>query len=833
MSNTLADAMHTWYSLQLGHDGDLIELEREYFGAADDETWADAALRFYSAANGSSPVGSLADEALKYYSAIAGDQDLSGINGPPGGYTLTDYINYVFRVSSGHSPIPTANLVAHYEAGDLLGGQAFPNLLTPEQQSFESGIVGWSLYQVTGESSGEQALIGANSLKATATVAGVDCYAYMLATQSPDVVEGLTYTFVASVKAGPSTVGQLALFTLNWVNSVGASVGTLTSPSVTADNTWQTITLTGVAPAGAVKAGFAIRHRGVSTAIGNVLYWDKIGAWQGSSTEWRDSNGLPPDGYPVDLWADISAEQQNLLTVNQATIETDLTGLSAFGTGTISVVNSNPAEGSNCGKIVANGGNVSFGSVNTDPYRIPVIPGKPYTGLVSVRVNAAVDRQASVIIAWLTSTGTTAGDIAGPSSIPTTTWSQRSVTGIAPANAAYAYVFLRVTSALASQEYFIDKLSLALGYSQVWEAPDPSKTPHNLTQPTPAIRPLFRNANKNLLTYNQATIETNTDWIVAYTNCTIARVTTEKLSGSASLEIISTVDGSGVRAGPAETLSVLPPAIPGRTYTGVVSMKRAVGQGDVNFYSRIKFFDSSGTSIDAGSNETPIPMYEGSWQQQKSSAVAPANAAYVNVSAVIVNPNPALGDIFYADQFGVWEGPTTDWLPPVTLFNGEPGIQFIGPNTYMDYDPSIVIAQPYTVYAVVSLDSSGTNPFIYDTGEVDGGNRGALTSGGGLWQLFSGVALNSTASLTGYPNVVISGIVDADNSVIAVNDMETGGPAGPNSLSFIRVGNRYTQSGNSGLSGTLFTLLFYNGRHDDATVKSITDYLMTKYGIGA
>lgn len=89
MSESLADLMHTWYVSQVGTEDSLIGLERQYFGASDTETWADAALRFYAGANGSSPVGSLNTEAFIYYSGISGLE-------PAEDFTLTDHMYWTF-----------------------------------------------------------------------------------------------------------------------------------------------------------------------------------------------------------------------------------------------------------------------------------------------------------------------------------------------------------------------------------------------------------------------------------------------------------------------------------------------------------------------------------------------------------------------------------------------------------------------------------------------------------------------------------------------------------------------------------------------------------------
>ena len=81
----------------------------------------------------------------------------------------------------------------------------------------------------------------------------------------------------------------------------------------------------------------------------------------------------------------------------------------------------------------------------------------------------------------------------------------------------------------------------------------------------------------NLLTTNQASVETDTTGFSAIAGCTIARTTAQAKVGAASLLVTSTTGASGGGAAGTPRATSGKAVTPGVTYTGIASVLNGVG----------------------------------------------------------------------------------------------------------------------------------------------------------------------------------------------------------------------------------------------------------------
>ena len=173
----------------------------------------------------------------------------------------------------------------------------------------------------------------------------------------------------------------------------------------------------------------------------------------------------------------------------------------------------------------------------------------------------------------------------------------------------------------------------------------------------------------NLLTANQASIETDTTGLDAHSNCTISRTTSQAYHGSASLQV--TCNGAGDAAFRAYG-GTFAAVIAGETYTATVALKSAATARTARIY--VWWYTAANAFID-GSTSGAFTTSTSSWKVLSDSVVAPATAAKALVYVIVFSP--AASEIHYADCFGLWRGAGGKWqLPGVPI----PGQSHIATN---------------------------------------------------------------------------------------------------------------------------------------------------------
>ena len=163
----------------------------------------------------------------------------------------------------------------------------------------------------------------------------------------------------------------------------------------------------------------------------------------------------------------------------------------------------------------------------------------------------------------------------------------------------------------------------------------------------------------NLLTANQASLETDTTGWGDTANCTIHRNTGLALVGAASLDMVSSAAGDVL----AQTTVAGIPVSAGATYTAVASFV----SGAVSRTARvgIQWFDSGGSWIAAVSGSAVTTTIGAAWGESMVTAVAPSNAVTANVY-VTVQSCAAASEYHFVDRIGIWAGSGGQWAMPGT-----------------------------------------------------------------------------------------------------------------------------------------------------------------------
>lgn len=156
----------------------------------------------------------------------------------------------------------------------------------------------------------------------------------------------------------------------------------------------------------------------------------------------------------------------------------------------------------------------------------------------------------------------------------------------------------------------------------------------------------------NLLSPNQASVETNTTGFNNNTNCTLARSTAQALDGAASLEITAAAIGISLGATLPGTSGI--PVVPGKSYTARASMRAAV----TGRATRVGFnwYTAAGAYLSTN-NGTNFADVTTGWAEGSATFVAPATAAFAQITFGVVDAAQALGEVHYVDRISLVETP--------------------------------------------------------------------------------------------------------------------------------------------------------------------------------
>jgi hypothetical protein len=161
--------------------------------------------------------------------------------------------------------------------------------------------------------------------------------------------------------------------------------------------------------------------------------------------------------------------QDNMLTQNQGSLETDTTGWAANVNCAIARTTAQALDGLASLQLTSTAGGDMSAITPTGLNGTAVQPSTQYTALASFRTSASV-RAVHVDILWYTAAGALISTSTGASvNDAANGWVTASITTNSPANAAFAAVRAYVVAAGAANEvHYVDEISLAPGSSTQW-----------------------------------------------------------------------------------------------------------------------------------------------------------------------------------------------------------------------------------------------------------------------------------------------------------------------------------------------------------------------------
>lgn len=175
--------------------------------------------------------------------------------------------------------------------------------------------------------------------------------------------------------------------------------------------------------------------------------------------------------YPNGRVALALQDRQNLMSANQADLETSALGWTSVSNATSSRITSTFAHGVASLQIQSNAAGNSWASTPVGTSGLAVVGSKQYTAMALVRQVSATARNCRIDINWYDAAGALLSTSSGASTlVNTTNWSQQlSVTATSPVGAAWANVQLNVlATAAAGEQFAFDSIGLRPGSSATW-----------------------------------------------------------------------------------------------------------------------------------------------------------------------------------------------------------------------------------------------------------------------------------------------------------------------------------------------------------------------------
>lgn len=497
----------------------------------------------------------------------------------------------------------------------------------------------------------------------------------------------------------------------DWIPIIGSSIPTPHASTHTAGGSdpLQNLTIT---PTAANQKPLIVKGAAAQSA--------NLQEWQGSSATVLAN--VTKDGYinaitppAADLttkaattaWAAERATIGNLLTTNQANAceDTTTTGFTAAWSISLASTTDQYYRGTRSLQFTTNnliGCGVSIGSNSTVTNgTIPVDAGRPYTFVYHVRSDSQAEAFAARIY-WWQANGTSAASTASIDGVTVTTstsaWKRVEVTGIAPANAVYAGLYVRRVSGVLGTVHYVDAVGFWAGAGGTWQLPGvpitdlgsrynaaESCVEHWDIQLATWVQQSYRNKVGNLLTTNQAsgtdalgTIPSGESPAMYCPAGTMLSSTAQSFLSTRSFEITSsggsTGPNFGTNAGTIADVGQRIIATPGSTYTFTIAAMSPTVTRVVNHIHY--FYNSAGAVI--GTSTTTFTALSSTWQRFTATVVAPALTAFVGSRWYLASS--ANGEVSYWDACGVWQGAGGEWaLPGTPIVNT--GRRVTHPNT--------------------------------------------------------------------------------------------------------------------------------------------------------
>jgi hypothetical protein len=325
-----------------------------------------------------------------------------------------------------------------------------------------------------------------------------------------------------------------------------------------------------------------------------------------------------------------------MLTANQASLETDLTGWVNNGNAFLARSVADAADGVASLQLTAAGAG-DMSAVTSPSTGIPCDPSTVYTAVARFKA-ATVARNVRVILNWRTAADASISSTIGAAFPDVTTgYSLAWVTGASPANAAFVRVLVQADAVGAAEVHRVDTISLVPG----------------------AV---------NLLTEDQASSEA----ALAYTAVagTVARTVPGDYGGLLPKQggSMLAITGTATPQNSYGRQTTPTPAIPATNYTIVASFRTVAPYGvprSVRLNAR--WLDAASAQISEPASGQVFDSDTG-WTQVVWQVTSPALTASVQVEPQIMGQSN--GEVHFVEALAVIPGWFTDYVPPLAWTPG-------------------------------------------------------------------------------------------------------------------------------------------------------------------
>jgi hypothetical protein len=330
----------------------------------------------------------------------------------------------------------------------------------------------------------------------------------------------------------------------------------------------------------------------------------------------------------------------NLLTANQASMETDASAWTNNSGTTVALSSAQALFGTNSLLVTFTG--AGSAQIKTSGTNIPITPGIPYTMAAHVRGSVGA-RSTNVGFYWFRANGTSIGssvttvDSQKPTSL--TEWRRYSATAIPPAEATSVQPFILFNTGSVSDAVYVDGVGFWQGSGGAYALPGAGPIANLGAGQTISTSAAAATTRVNLVADPDATAVSN--WFNNPTNGTLTLDTSVSWSGTSSIKHSSVAAGVAVSGGPRMAVpstasSTYGPASEGLPYTYSVYLKadRPGMKAHLRIFWRSIFNINYSTS-----QSSDVDISDTVWTRVSFTATAPAGTYYVAVTEDLVDPS--------------------------------------------------------------------------------------------------------------------------------------------------------------------------------------------------
>lgn len=207
---------------------------------------------------------------------------------------------------------------------------------------------------------------------------------------------------------------------------------------------------------------------GVVTSVETSDPVERVGVPLMVTVSATNENDALASAAPFGL-SDAAVQQGNLLSADQASLETGVSGWAPLSNCTIAQTAAQALVGTKSMQVTSIATSDMYPTTPQGLAGFPVAPGLTYTARAAYRA-AVTGRSVATYLRWFDSAGVMITQINGSAVDTAVGWTVASVTGVAPANAVYACVIPLITTGGAGEVHYVDAIGLGIGTSTAFIA---------------------------------------------------------------------------------------------------------------------------------------------------------------------------------------------------------------------------------------------------------------------------------------------------------------------------------------------------------------------------